>query len=210
MGILDSGGRQYVKHMMSTESRRIWCDEYTDPAAADVDALVTAYTTSTAIQVFSGATLDGIVGAGTLTYARNVTLTLSSHTDWDATTGVVVGTDIVGRPITENFTIPNNGNTTVVGAKCFLYVTSITIPAQTGTGGTATFGFGALLGLTRQAKVRAGTIGIIREIEAGVVVTTGTFAVPATGLPFGSYSASNAPNGSRDYALYYELDELVQ
>jgi hypothetical protein len=34
----------------------------------------------------------------------------------------------------------------------------------------------------------------------------GTYAVPAVGLPNGTYTPTDAPNGAHDYALVYERD----
>jgi len=73
-------------------------------------------------------------------------MVLNSHADWNATTGVVAGEDAEGNYQTENFTIPDAGNATVTGAKLFSRVDSITIPAQGGVNGTATFGTGSVLG----------------------------------------------------------------
>jgi hypothetical protein len=114
--------------------------------SADVDAFVTNIASSASIQTLSGASLNGAVGALIMRQARNVTLTLSSSTDWDATTAIVYGLDENGSPTSESLAIPNNGNATVSGLKLFSAVTSVVIPAQTGAGGTATLGFGSVLG----------------------------------------------------------------
>ena len=94
----------------------------------------------------AAASFDGVVGAGEMFPPRNVTLTLSNSADWDATTAVVTGTDEDGRVIQESLLIPNGGNATVTGLRHFRTISSLYIPAQSGTGGTATFGFGSLLG----------------------------------------------------------------
>lgn len=204
---MDNGFWQKVRRLMSVHSKRIHFESFLNPATADVDALVTNYTTSNAIQTFTVATFDGVGHtAGAFPYARNITMTLSSHADWNATTGVVTGLDINGATISEDFSIPNGGNTTLTGAKCFKSVSSIVIPAQESTGGTATFGFGALLGLSKKAMVRDGYLVHFLEILDGTQVTNGVWAIPATGLPNGSYAPNSAPNGSRDYVIGYELD----
>ena len=116
-----------------------------DPGiGADVDAIVTAITSSLAIQTFSGATLDGVVGALEMQPARLVTLVLSNHADWDATNATLVGVDHNGQVATETLVIPNGGNATVTSTTRFMSVTSLAIPAQTGVGGTATVGVAAL------------------------------------------------------------------
>jgi hypothetical protein len=72
--------------------------------------------------------------------------------------------------------------------------------------GTYALGFGILMGLNKLIVARAGLTGLIREIETGVLVTTGTIAASAAGLPNGTYDAANPPNATRDYAIYYEYD----
>ena len=111
---------------------------------ADVDAIITAITSSTSVQSFSGATLNGVVGALEMQPARLVTLVLSNHADWDATNATLVGVDHNGLAATETLAIPNGGNATVTSTTRFMSVTSLSIPVQSGTGGTATVGVAAL------------------------------------------------------------------
>lgn len=119
----------------------------TDAAAADVDAILATGGASTAgVQTLTGASLNGVIGTGTMFPPRNITFTFNSHADWDATTAVVTGKDADGATITEDFAIPNGGNATVTGTKLFASVSQIVIPAQTGTNGTFTVGTGSLLG----------------------------------------------------------------
>lgn len=114
---------------------------------ADVDAIVaTGGASAATAQTVQTTALNGVVGQGLISPPKNITLTLSSSSDWDATTAVLLGEDEDGRVIEEDFVIPNNGNATVTGNKIFSKVTSLTIPAQTGTGGTFTLGTGAKLG----------------------------------------------------------------
>lgn len=112
-------------------------------ALADADALVASGGASSGSpQTIEGTALNGVVGRSTMAPARAVTLTFSSHADWDATTATVTGVDVDGRTVTDTFSIPNGGNATVTGASGthFARVTSIAIPAQSGTGGTFTAG----------------------------------------------------------------------
>lgn len=120
----------------------------TSPDAADPDAIATATVIISAAtaQTIAAASFDGVVAGAEMFPPRNVTLTLSSHADWDATTAVVTGTDEDGRVVQESFLIPNGGAATVTGLRHFRTVSSIYIPAQSGTGGTATAGFGSSLG----------------------------------------------------------------
>jgi hypothetical protein len=108
--------------------------------------LATGGATTTGSQNLSGTSLNGSVGTRAMNPPRAVSLVLSSHADWDATEAVVTGTDEDGRVVQETLLIPNGGNATVTGLRHFRTVSSIYIPAQSGTGGTATLGFGSSLG----------------------------------------------------------------
>lgn len=114
-------------------------DSFVALMTADADGIATSH--ATAVTEVDVTTFDGVLG-GTLSPSRNVTLTLNSHADWDATTGTVTGYDAAGRPQTESFTIPNGGNTTLTGTKIWSRITQVAIPAQSGTNGTFTVGVG--------------------------------------------------------------------
>lgn len=116
------------------------------PDAADADGIVAALATAAAAQSLTGASLDGAVGAAEMFPARNITMTLSSHADYNLTTAYVRGLDENGLPQEEAFVIPDAGNTTLTGNKFFSYVTEVYIPAQGGTGGSTQVGFGSKLG----------------------------------------------------------------
>lgn len=118
----------------------------TTPDVADVDAIIATILSASTAQTLSGGSLDGVVGGGEMFPPRNVTLTLSSHANWDATTAVVTGYDQEGNVIQESLLIPDAGAATVTGVKPFTKVTSLYIPAQSGASGTATMGFGSVLG----------------------------------------------------------------
>jgi len=119
------------------------------PAAptADPDAIIATGASTAGVQSLSTTSLDGAVGQGFISPPKNLTLTLSSNTDWDATTATVYGEDSDGNMISETFSIPNNGNATVTGNSFFARVITVNIPAQTGTGGTFTLGTGTKLGV---------------------------------------------------------------
>lgn len=102
----------------------------------DLDAIINTGASTTGIQTLTGASLDGLIGDDAMVPPRRLSMTFDSHADWDATTAVITGTDQDGATITENFAIPNGGGATVDGALYFASVTSVVIPAQTGTGGT--------------------------------------------------------------------------
>lgn len=116
------------------------------PTAAPTAILATGGASSASPQTLVTTSLNGAIGQGIILPARNITLVLSSSTDWDATTAVITGENEDGEIITESLSIPNNGNATVTGTIPFAKVTSVYIPAQTGTGGTFTVGTGVILG----------------------------------------------------------------
>lgn len=125
------------------------CFHYADPAiTAQTTAIITSITSSASVQNFSGAALNGAVGGAEMQPARKVTLILSSSTDWDATNATLVGVNHLGQTVTETLAIPNNGNATVTSTNFYRSVTSLSIPAQTAGGGTATVGVSAITALT--------------------------------------------------------------
>lgn len=109
-------------------------------ALADVDAIIATGASSASSQTLSGADLDGATGYRTMSPPRRLSFTFSSHADWDATTITVTGKDADGGTITETFSVTNGGGATATGSKLFARVTSVAIPAQSGTGGTFTMG----------------------------------------------------------------------
>ena len=115
-------------------------------SATDVDAIIATGGSTAGVQSLSGASLDGAVGDDLMRLGRNLTFTFSSHADWDATTVTVTGKGAGGEYLTETFAVPNGGNATVTGNAIFTQVDSVSIPAQSGTGGTFTMGVGAKLG----------------------------------------------------------------
>jgi len=184
----------------------IYVDAWTNPAAADTNAIKTSIASSASPASYSGADLNGVVGVGAMSPPRNITITTSSHADIDAVVVVVTGTDIDDNALVENITLTDNGGVTDAGVKAFKTVSQIDVPAQSGTGGTLEFGFGTSIGLTKKAKTRAGMLVALQEIEAGSVVATGTFGLAATALPYGTYTPNTAADGANDYVLAYEVD----
>jgi hypothetical protein len=181
-------------------------EEYTNPPAADPDAFKTSIASTVATNSYSGAALNGATGVGELSPPRNVTVSTAGATPADApATATFTGLDIDDNVISEAVSVPQTA-TTAVGAKAFKKVTSIALTAGDGTGALLEFGFGSIIGLAKTLKARAGLSTLVMEIEAGVKVTTGTIAAASVGLPHGTYLPANTPNGTRDYAVYYEYD----
>lgn len=182
-------------------------DEWSAPPAASTNAIKLAIASVAAITTYSGSQLDGSVGQGTLSPPRNITITTAGATPADAPANAVInGFDIDGNALSETITVAQTA-TTAVGNKAFAKVTSIVLPAADGVAATLAFGFGSKIGFSKKLKTRAGLATLVKEIEAGVNVTTGTIADAATGAPYGTYlPPANVPNGARNYAVYYDWD----
>lgn len=115
-------------------------------SATDADAIIATGGSTAGVQTLTTTSLDGVVGDDPMRLARNLTFTFSSHADWDETTITVTGKGAGGEYLTETFAVPNGGNATVTGNALFSQVDSVSIPAQSGTGGTFLMGTGAKLG----------------------------------------------------------------
>lgn len=184
----------------------ITVEEFTDVAAADTDAILLAKASVEDVTVYEADDLDGALGPGLMSPPRNVTVTTAGETAANApATLLVEGVDIDGNVISEELSVGQTA-TTVAGDKAFARVTRLTFSAADGDEATLAVGFGVKIGLSKPIKARAGLTGALREIAAGSVVTNGTFAGPATGAPHGTYAPNSAPNGTNDYAVYYEYD----
>jgi len=112
------------------------------PVVADTNGILPAVTDTGADQVIT-------TGINFPDVPRNITATAGGTAgDIKAIQVIIAGLDEGGKAITETlpaFTVNTAG--TVVGAKAFAKVTSITIPAHDGTGATTAIGFGDVLGL---------------------------------------------------------------
>lgn len=183
-------------------------EQWDNVATSDVDAIKASVASAASEQTYTGTDLDGVVGEGTMSPPRNIIITTSTHADIDAVDVVITGLDIDGNAITETITLTDGGGQTETGAKAFASVTSIVVPAQGGTGGALEFGFGTIIGLSKTLTTRAGAGAILAATEAGTYAApaAGTIAVAGTGAPHGTYDPSAAPNGTNDYAVWYEYD----
>ncbi len=109
----------------------------------DVDAIKTNIGSTAGIQSFTTADFNGVIGAGLISPAAKIDLVLSSHADWNATSATITYEDEHGVTRTETLSIPDNGNSTVSTTGYATRVLTLSIPAQAGTGGTATLGVSA-------------------------------------------------------------------
>lgn len=95
-------------------------------------------------QEYTSAQFNGTYGTTELQPARQVTMVLNNNANWDATTAVLTGYNHEGALVSENLSIPDAGNTTLTSVNRYRSITSLDIPAQSGTGGTFTLGISAL------------------------------------------------------------------
>jgi hypothetical protein len=183
--------------------------EFTDPVAADPNAILLSFATSDAVQAFDAEDLDGVVGDGEMDPPRNITITSTADAHVTAVNVVITGLirDASGALVAQTNTIAttNGGGVTDAGTKPFSQVTSISIPAMGGANGALEIGFGAGLGLPTKVKARAGLTAALRQVVAGAVVTTGAITNPS-GSPVAMYVPATVPDASNDYALTYEVD----
>lgn len=179
-------------------------EEYTDPPAGGAAVLLAATATTVAVQTYLPA---GLLAGGLATLAsqpRNITFTTAGSTASDAPANVVItGTDRNGKVQTETVTLAQTA-TIAKGVKCFKTITSIVYAAGDGTGATVSIGIGDAMPMAKKILARAGLTAAVKEIAAGSVVTTGTF--DATNL---TYTPATSPNGTNDYAIYYEYDATL-
>lgn len=135
--------------------------------------------------------------------ARNLTITPSNTTDVEACTITVTGSNINGGTITEDFSISNNQSTATTGNKAFKRLTSVLFPASCETGAygaTYDIGVGTKLGV-KSCLDAAGNI--IKATTDGATDTAPTMAVNATAVESNTATMATAPNGSRDFNLFY-------
>lgn len=111
----------------------------TPALTVDVDAIAATVASSASIQLLT--TFDGVVGLTEMQPARKVTFICDGHTDWNATNVTVIGIDHNGQSATEALAIATS--TTATSVKRYRQIISMSIPAQTGAGGTATIGITA-------------------------------------------------------------------
>jgi hypothetical protein len=116
--------------------------------AQDVDAIKTNIGSTAGVQNFTTADFNGAIGAGRIWPPAKIELVLSNHGDWDATNATLTGLDENGLPVSETLAIPNGGNATVQSQNYYSRVLTLSIPAQTGVGGTATLGVAGSSGRT--------------------------------------------------------------
>jgi hypothetical protein len=182
-------------------------EEFVDPAAADTNAIKTSIASNDTPVTYSGADLNGVIGEGLISPPRNFTITSSAHADVDAVDCVVTGLDIYGNVTTDTITMTADTGATDVGVVAFSYITSIYMPAHTGTNATFEFGFGDVIGLAAPIRHIAGDPQVLLENESGTPkagdVLAGTYVAAASSYPCGTVAPSDVPDASSDYGYVY-------
>jgi len=165
----------------------------------DADAiLATGGASAATLQSLNAGDLDGVIGDGVMSPPRRLSFTFSASADWDATNITVTGTDQDGATQTETFAVPNGGDATVNGTKYFRTVTAVSIPAQSGAGGTFTIGVRASVTATVDTDQVVCTSAV-----AGLVHS---FQLTATNPSSENVSIRDA---TTDPGLEADLNELV-
>lgn len=183
---------------------------FTDVAASDDDAFVTAKT-STSLPSTAGTvtfTPDGVVGTAANTHPRNVLITVTHASSVVAASGTITGRDEYGNAITEDWSVTATGTSkTYVGKKAFSKISSVTYTtAANAQANTFKVGTGVVLGLQFACAVASA----VKEIAAGSVVTNGTVVAASTASTDdrrGTYSPNTAPNGTNDYEIFYLVND---
>jgi hypothetical protein len=177
-------------------------EEYTNPATADAAGLKALTASTVAVQTVLAAGLLAPGIAALLADGRNVTFTTdAAGTPADApASALITGKDMDGAVLTETVNLSQVAGV-ASGVKAFRSITSIVYAAGDGAGALVSIGFGLKLGVSRLPKARAGLAAIIKEIAVGAVVTTGALDAPNR-----TYLPAAAPDGAKDYCIYYEYD----
>lgn len=113
---------------------------------ADPDAIKLSTATSTSVQSYTGAALDGAVGAGAPATARNVTVTTTVAVGaYNVTDPIVLtGVDQFGDAWTEDLYLTDpDGGETIQGSWKFGGTTTADAPAQALATGAISFGYAA-------------------------------------------------------------------
>jgi hypothetical protein len=140
LGVFRSPGAVPGSNPAST--RFIWQNPTGGSGANTTAIIASGLASSASIQTLTAA--NGSVGLGVMAPARRITLILSNHANWSATTAVITFVNAAGRTVSENLSIPSGGNTTLTTVAAARQFVSLVIPAQGGTSGTATVGIAAL------------------------------------------------------------------
>lgn len=132
--------------------------------AAAPAAIRTSHATPTSTTTYVGGTLDGSIGAGTISPPRPVTLTLGGSGDaWNVGSTIAVSyVDRLGFSQVETFTVASIPATFTTSLDA-VRVASVTVSAQATTAGTLSVGVGAFTGRGSELLTVAGLTSIYLE-----------------------------------------------
>jgi hypothetical protein len=197
-----------VKYLDAPLTGEVWLtrDIFTNPAAADVNGIKVSFAAPAAITNYSGTDLDGVVGAGELDFARNITVTGTAGA-LEALTGktmVFTGVDRDGQAISESLVVAARAggeSGTDAGVHAFKRISNIYVPADaSGTPGSYEIGFGTKLGLSRPLTQG----GLLKEFTDNAAPGgPATLVLSPTAMPNGTVEFFTAPNAAHDYVVYY-------
>src|SRR3990172_4956329 len=164
------------------------------PAVAATAGILAAVTDTGVQQVIT-------TGLNTPEVPRNITATAGgTAADIKAIQVIVAGTNAEDQAITETLPVfTENSATTVVGAKAFKTVTSVTIPAHDGVLATTAIGFGEVLGLPDKLTHNTVLYAFANDTKEG---TAPTVTVSSTAVESNTFDLNTALN-SQVVDLYY-------
>lgn len=145
---------------------------------------------------------------------RNLTITTGGTTANIAAGDVVItGTNVEGKVITENFTMADNLNGSVVGNKAFKTVTQIVFPAADGTAATISVNTGAKLGLNHRLVPNKTSIVVIQDDAIGGSNPTIQAAPSASNVngdqvELNTITPATTPDGSTFLTILYWFHEV--
>lgn len=173
---------------IGVDEARIGCIHLTAAQAAASGVVHAAITGSATVTVTTTANITNPP------CPRNLVITPGGiTTDVKAGNVTVIGTNIAGQVISEDFAFAASATGATVGVKAFKTVTSIVIPTQGGAGATFAVAFGDKIGLPY--KLTSNTV--IHAVFGAVKETTApTVAVDADELEKNTVTLNSALDGT--------------
>lgn len=180
---------------------------YTDrskkPATASTTAILAATNGAAAAQtITTGITNPDVPRALVLTVG-------GTASNVQAGTVIVTGMNQEGKTITDSFVVPIGGTGTYNGIKAFLYVTSVFIPGQVGTGATFAIGTTNKLGINHRLFASNTTVKVYTATAAYGALTlqnAPTVVASSESLELNLVTPAVVPNGNLIYLIAYAFD----
>ena len=146
---------------------------------------------------------------------RALRLTFSGTTgDFAASTVIVHGTNVEGKPIQEEFVLSANQSADIEGTKAFKTVTQIDVPAQDGTAGVLDVGYNNKLGVNHRLFVDETTVKVYSATDVASRIPPTLQAAPTVVANDNSVESNTvepavAPDGSTFLTIIYVYDHFV-